>query len=211
MTKKITSVIIVLFLSAMLFASGWGVYGGSSYLVSHIGASYDLGRIEFSGTLYSGFPNVAVIGYISDVVDYNKNPEERAKPNFLDYLLPSFRLAYLGNISAMYDLTKSDSFDLFIGASLSGAYSNLGALFESSEKFNIGIIALDAVSKVQFNFAGQSGIYIASELPLCGVIFTPGEDKKTNVNFITPGLDGYFSAAFVLLCYTLRVGYVYRF
>lgn len=218
MNKKITALLIVLLLSIALFASStdeskgdWNIYAGSSYLVSHIGASYDFGRLEVGGTLYSGFPNIAIIGYAADMSDYKKNPEEKTKPNFVDYLLPAFRLAYMGNIGVMYDLTKSETFDFLIGASLSGAYSNLGAVLGSTEKFNIGIIALDVVSKVQFNFTRHSGIYIATELPLCGVAFTPGEENKTNVNFITPGLEGYLSAAFVLLLYTARVGYVYRF
>lgn len=231
MSKKILAVLAVLFICVAVFAtsevssnedakgSPWSVYGGTSYLVSHIGASYDIGRLELSGTLYSGFPNIAIICYSGEMKDYNSKTDEEKKtaekPKFIDYIGPAFKLALLGNVSAMYDLTEGDKFDILVGASVSGAYSNLGEILESSEKLNIGVVALDAVAKVQFNFAKHSGIYIATELPLAGVLFAPNTDtessQKTSVSFFTIGLDGYLGAALTLLAYTTRVGYVYSF
>ncbi len=228
MSKKILAVLAVLFICVAVFAtsavssseeekgSNWSIYGGTSYLVSHIGASYDIGRLELSGTLYSGFPNIAIINYVGDMKDYNsKTEEEKAttdKPKFIDYIGPAFKLALLGNVSAMYDLTSDDKFDVLVGTSISGAYSNLE---EISAKLHIGVVALDAVAKVQFNFAKHSGIYIATELPLAGVLFVPETNeegvKKTNVSFFTIGMDGYLVAALNLLAYTTRVGYVYSF
>lgn len=228
MKKKILAFLVLLLVSVAVFAFAdsdavenkeqkWGVYGGTSYLVSHVGASYNMGRLEFSGTLYSGFPNIAIIGYTEGMKTYNNlTPEEKKtadKPKFSDYMLSAFQLAYMGNVSALFDLTGGEVFHFLIGASLSGAYSNLGALLSTSTKINIGVVALDAVMKIQFNFAKHSGIYIASELPLGGILFTPNSDdsSKTAAVPFTLGLDGYLTAAATLLVYTTRVGYVYRF
>ncbi len=221
MSKKILAVLAVLFICVAVFAtsevssnedakgSPWSVYGGTSYLVSHIGASYDIGRLELSGTLYSGFPNIAIINYAEEMKKYNSMEEEAkkeaSKPNFMEYLGQSFKMAYMGNVSAMYDLTKGDKFDILVGASVSGAYV---------DSLKLGAVALDAVAKVQFNFAKHSGIYIATELPLAGVLFKSNTDaenaKKTETHFFIVGKDVYTLALYLSL-YTARVGYVYSF
>lgn len=91
--------------------SGWSINAGTAYGVSHIGASYNLGRWEFGGNLYSGFPNILILSYL--------NATEEDRPDFLDALKLSFSLAYAGNVSALYDVTKGDKFDVDLGFALS--------------------------------------------------------------------------------------------
>lgn len=97
--------------------SGWSINAGTAYVVSHIGASYNLGRWEFGGNLYSGFPNILILSYL--------NTTEEDRPDFLDALKLSFSLAYAGNVSALYDVTKGDKFDVDLGFALSGLYTEL--------------------------------------------------------------------------------------
>lgn len=228
MKKKILAFLVLLLVSVAVFASveseaeenkaqSWGVYGGTSVLVSHIGASYNPGRWEFSGTFYTGFPNLAIIGYIAEIKAYNAlvadEKKTSAKPNFFGYTRTAFKLAYMGNVAALFDLTGGKVFHLLVGASVSGAYSNIGDLLSIPDKINLGVVALDAVVKIQFNFAKHSGIYIASEFPLGGVMFIPNseDNTKTDAFPFTFGVDGYLSAAATLLLFTTRVGYVFRF
>lgn len=184
--------------------SGWSINAGTAYGVSHIGASYNLGRWEFGGNLYSGFPNILILSYL--------NTTEEDRPDFLDALKLSFSLAYAGNVSALYDVTKGDKFDVDLGFALSGLYSEL--FKELGLKG--GIISLDLAARFKYNLNRQSGIYVATELPLAGIALTnqkdseSGETTKEVVPFavLTPE---FFSASLVLLLYTTRIGYVYSF
>lgn len=184
--------------------SGWSINAGTAYGVSHIGASYNLGRWEFGGNLYSGFPNILILSYL--------NTTEENRPDFLDALKLSFSLAYAGNVSALYDVTKGDKFDVDLGFALSGLYTEL--FKESGLKG--GIISLDLAARFKYNLNRQSGIYVATELPLAGIVLTnqkdseSGETTKEVVPFavLTPE---FFSASLALLLYTTRIGYVYSF
>lgn len=184
--------------------SNWSINAGTSYGVSHIGASYNLGRWEFGGNLYSGFPNILILSYL--------NTTEENRPDFLDALKLSFSLAYAGNVSALYDVTKGDKFDVDLGFALSGLYTEL--FKESGLKG--GIISLDLAARFKYNLNRQSGIYVATELPLAGIVLTnqkdseSGETTKEVVPFavLTPE---FFSASLALLLYTTRIGYVYNF
>lgn len=184
--------------------SGWSINAGTAYGVSHIGASYNLGRWEFGGNLYSGFPNILILSYL--------NTTEEDRPDFLDALKLSFSLAYAGNVSALYDVTKGDKFDVDLGFALSGLYSEL--FKELGLKG--GIISLDLAARFKYNLNRQSGIYVATELPLAGIALTnqkdseSGETTKEVIPFavLTPE---FFSASLVLLLYTTRIGYVYSF
>lgn len=184
--------------------SGWSINAGTAYVASHIGASYNLGRWEFGGNLYSGFPNILILSYL--------NATEEDRPDFLDALKLSFSLAYAGNVSALYDVTKGDKFDVDLGFALSGLYTEL--FKESGLKG--GIISLDLAARFKYNLNRQSGIYVATELPLAGIVLTnqkdseSGETTKEVVPFavLTPE---FFSASLFLLLYTTRIGYVYSF
>lgn len=184
--------------------SGWSINAGTAYGVSHIGASYNLGRWEFGGNLYSGFPNILILSYL--------NTTEEDRPDFLDALKLSFSLAYAGNVSALYDVTKGDKFDVDLGFALSGLYTEL---FKEL-RLKGGIISLDLAARFKYNLNRQSGIYVATELPLAGIVLTnqkdseSGETTKEVVPFavLTPE---FFSASLALLLYTTRIGYVYSF
>lgn len=184
--------------------SGWSINAGTAYGASHIGASYNLGRWEFGGNLYSGFPNILILSYL--------NATEEDRPDFLDALKLSFSLAYAGNVSALYDVTKGDKFDVDLGFAFSGLYTEL--FKESGLKG--GIISLDLAARFKYNLNRQSGIYVATELPLAGIVLTnqkdseSGETTKEVVPFavLTPE---FFSASLALLLYTTRIGYVYSF
>ena len=184
--------------------SGWSINAGTAYGVSHIGASYNLGRWEFGGNLYSGFPNILILSYL--------NTTEEDRPDFLDALKLSFSLAYAGNVSALYDVTKGDKFDVDLGFALSGLYSEL---FKELGLTG-GIISLDLAARFKYNLNRQSGIYVATELPLAGIALTNQEDSESGETtkevipfaVFTPE---FFSASLVLLLYTTRIGYVYSF
>ncbi len=212
--KRFFVTLFVLVLCFTAFAgveSKLNVYGGTSYMISHVGASYNLGKWEFGGTLYSAFPNIGIIGYVNEMKNYDPAGTEE-KPNLLKLLGQSFTLGYAANVSASYDVIPSDNVDLNLGLSLSGMYTEflkdlLGVKF--------GIISADVTMKLQFNFAKHNGIYIATELPLAGVLIsqqTTEENGKTKgVQFFTVAMEGYPQAALSLVLYTTRVGYVYRF
>ena len=163
--------------------SGWSVNAGTAYIVSHIGASYSLGRWEFGGNLYSGFPNIPII-------------------------------AYAGNVNALYDVTRSDNVDVDLGLAVSGLYSNLEAIGLSGAK--LGIVALDLGARLRFNVGNHSGIYLATEVPLAGVLFansknsTTGE-STTEATFFAPLTESYLQAVLTLVLYTTRIGYTYSF
>lgn len=184
--------------------SGWSINAGTAYGVSHIGASYNLGRWEFGGNLYSGFPNILILSYL--------NTTEENRPDFLDALKLSFSLAYAGNVSALYDVTKGDKFDVDLGFALSGLYTEL--FKESGLKG--GIISLDLAARFKYNLNRQSGIYVATELPLAGIVLTNQKDSESDetTNEVVPFAvltPEFFSASLVLLLYTTRIGYVYSF
>lgn len=184
--------------------SGWSINAGTAYGVSHIGASYNLGRWEFGGNLYSGFPNILILSYL--------NTSEEDRPDFLDALKLSFSLAYAGNVSALYDVTKGDKFDVDLGFALSGLYTEL--FKELGLKG--GIISLDLAAKFKYNLNRKSGIYVATELPLAGIVLTNQKDSESGetTNEVVPFAvltPEFFSASLVLLLYTTRIGYVYRF
>lgn len=184
--------------------SGWSINAGTAYGVSHIGASYNLGRWEFGGNLYSGFPNILILSYL--------NTTEENRPDFLDALKLSFSLAYAGNVSALYDVTKGDKFDVDLGFALSGLYTEL--FKELGLKG--GIISLDLAVRFKYNLNRQSGIYVATELPLAGIALTNQEDSESGETtkevipfaVLTPE---FFSASLVLTPHTTRIGYVYSF
>ena len=212
--KRILMVFVVLFVCIAVFATesesnvkkterknNWNIYGGTSYLVSHIGASYNVNQWEFGGTLYSGFPNIGIIGYLSS--------EGEEKPNLMELLGSSFKLIYAGNVSALYNLTKSDQLDFSVGLSLSGFYPNLKEIL--GESFQLGIVSLDIATKIQFNFENHSGIYISSELPIAGVIFSNQTEEDSKPIFFTVSNSDYLGAVITLVAYTTRIGYVYRF
>ncbi len=208
--KKFMVTLLVLALCCTAFAgveSKLNVYGGTSYLVSHIGASYNLNQWEFGGTLYSAFPNMGIIGYLSD-----KDSEEPSYPNIFGYLGQSFKVGYAGTVSATYDVIKSKNVDFDLGFSIAGMYSDAfkGLGLQG------GIVSADAALKLQFNFGKHSGLYVATEVPLAGVLFLKQTDNDTgevtnSAQFFTVTLDGYFSAVAMLMAYTSRVGYIYRF
>lgn len=184
--------------------SGWSINAGTAYGVSHIGASYNLGRWEFGGNLYSGFPNILILSYL--------NTTEEDRPDFLDELKLSFSLAYAGNVSALYDVTKGDKFDVDLGFALSGLYTEL--FKELGLKG--GIISLDLAARFKYNLNRQSGIYVATELPLAGIVLTNQKDSESGetTNEVVPFAvltPEFFSASLVLLLYTTRIGYVYSF
>lgn len=184
--------------------SGWSINAGTAYGVSHIGASYNLGRWEFGGNLYSGFPNILILSYL--------NTTEEDRPDFLDALKLSFSLAYAGNVSALYDVTKGDKFDVDLGFALSGLYT--GLFKELGLKG--GIISLDLAVRFKYNLNRQSGIYVATELPLAGIVLTNQKDSESGetTNEVVPFAvltPEFFSASLVLLLYTTRIGYVYSF
>lgn len=184
--------------------SGWSINAGTAYGVSHIGASYNLGRWEFGGSLYSGFPNILILSYL--------NTTEEDRPDFLDALKLSFSLAYAGNVSALYDVTKGDKFDVDLGFALSGLYTEL--FKELGLKG--GIISLDLAARFKYNLNRKSGIYVATELPLAGIVLTNQKDSESDETtkevipfaVLTPE---FFSASLVILLYTTRIGYVYSF
>lgn len=184
--------------------SGWSINAGTAYGVSHIGASYNLGRWEFGGNLYSGFPNILILSYL--------NTTEEDRPDFLDALKLSFSLAYAGNVSALYDVTKGDKFDVDLGFALSGLYTEL--FKELGLKG--GIISLDLAARFKYNLNRQSGIYVATELPLAGIVLTNQKDSESSetTNEVVPFAvltPEFFSASLFLLLYTTRIGYVYSF
>lgn len=184
--------------------SGWSINAGTAYVVSHIGASYNLGRWEFGGNLYSGFPNILILSYL--------NTTEEDRPDFLDALKLSFSLAYAGNVSALYDVTKGDKFDVDLGFALSGLYTEL--FKELGLKG--GIISLDLAARFKYNLNKQSGIYVATELPLAGIVLTNQKDSEggETTNEVVPFAvltPEFFSASLFLLLYTTRIGYVYSF
>mgnify|MGYP000387582368 FL=1 len=184
--------------------SGWSINAGTAYGVSHIGASYNLGRWEFGGNLYSGFPNILILSYL--------NTTEEDRPDFLDALKLSFSLAYAGNVSALYDVTKGDKFDVDLGFALSGLYTEL--FKELGLKG--GIISLDLAARFKYNLNRKSGIYVATELPLAGIVLTNQKDSESGetTNEVVPFAvltPEFFSASLVLLLYTTRIGYVYSF
>lgn len=184
--------------------SGWSINAGTAYVVSHIGASYNLGRWEFGGNLYSGFPNILILSYL--------NTTEEDRPDFLDALKLSFSLAYAGNVSALYDVTKGDKFDVDLGFALSGLYTEL--FKELGLKG--GIISLDLAARFKYNLNRKSGIYVATELPLAGIVLTNQKDSEggETTNEVVPFAvltPEFFSASLFLLLYTTRIGYVYSF
>ena len=185
--------------------SGWSVNAGTAMFDSHIGAAYSLGRWEFSANLYSGFPNLAIIGYV------NRNQD--STETFLDYVKQSFTLAYAANIGAMYDVTKGDKFDLDLGFTISGIYT--GA-FKELNNFRGGVVALDLVSRIKFNFNDRNGIYIATELPLAGVLMATQKNSETGETTFSAApfavmTENYLQAALILAAYTTRIGYTYSF
>lgn len=184
--------------------SGWSINAGTAYVVSHIGASYNLGRWEFGGNLYSGFPNILILSYL--------NTTEEDRPDFLDALKLSFSLAYAGNVSALYDVTKGDKFDVDLGFALSGLHTEL--FKELGLKG--GIISLDLAARFKYNLNRKSGIYVATELPLAGIVLTNQKDSESGetTNEVVPFAvltPEFFSASLFLLLYTTRIGYVYSF
>lgn len=185
--------------------SGWSVNAGTAMFDSHIGAAYSLGRWEFSANLYSGFPNLAIIGYV------NRNQD--STETFLDYVKQSFTLAYAANVGAMYDVTKGDKFDLDLGFTISGIYT--GA-FKELNNFRGGVVALDLVSRIKFNFNDRNGIYIATELPLAGVLMATQKNSETGETTFSAApfavmTENYLQAALILAAYTTRIGYTYSF
>ena len=208
--KKFLITLLILLVGFTAFAgveSKLNVYGGTSYMVSHIGASYNLDQWEFGGTLYSAFPNMGIIGYLGD-----KDSEEPSYPNIGGYLGAAFTLGYAGTVSATYDLIESENVDLNLGFSIAGMYT------EALEDLGIkgGVVSADTALKLQFNFGKHSGLYIATEVPLAGVLFLNQKDSSTgevtnSANFFTVSMDGYLSAVMMLMLYTSRIGYIYRF
>jgi len=185
--------------------SGWSINAGTAYMVSHIGGAYNLGRWEFGGNLYSGFPNLAIISYINAIEDGSE------APTFLEAMQLCF-LAFAGNISAMYDVTKSDKFDVDFGLALSGLYSDafkdLGVLG--------GVVSIDIAARMKWNLNEHSGIYAATELPLAGILMANQKDSETQevTNSVVPFAvltPEFIPAALMLMLYTTRIGYVYSF
>ena len=185
--------------------SGWSINAGTSYGVSHIGGSYNLGRWEFGGNLFSGFPNLAIISYINAIEDGSEAPA-------LSEALQLCFLAYAGNISAMYEVTKGDKFDIDLGFALSGLYSDalkdLGVLG--------GVVSIDVAARMKWNLNEHSGIYAATELPLAGILMANQKDTETNevTNSVVPFAvltPEFIPAALMLMLYTTRIGYVYSF
>lgn len=211
--KKILVVLLVLTVGFVAFAeqsnSNWATFVGTSFFVSHIGASYSVGPWEFGGTLYSAFPNTGIIGYVSEMSEYDSEGTAE-KPNLLSYLGQSFQLGYAGTLSASYDLVESNDFDFDMGLSIAGMYT------EVLEGLGIkgGVVSADVTMKGQLNLGDHGGVYLATELPLAGFLLvnqTSNGETTTSANFFTFTLEGYLSAALMLAVYTTRVGYVYRF
>ena len=206
--KKFLITLLILVVGFTAFAgveSKLNVYGGTSYLVSHVGASYNLGQWEFGGMLCSAFPNMGIIGYFND-----KDAEEPSYPNIFGYLGASFKVGYAGTISATYDVIKSQNVDLDLGFSIAGLYS------EAIEGLKGGVVSADFALRLGFNFGKHSGIYVATEVPLAGALFLNQKDSKTgettnSAQFFTVSMDGYLSAVVMLMAYTSRIGYIYRF
>ena len=208
--KKFLITLLILVVGFTAFAgveSKLNVYGGTSYMVSHIGASYNLNQWEFGGMLCSAFPNMGIIGYFGD-----KDSEEPSYPNIFGYLGQSFKVGYAGTISATYDVIGSKSVDLDLGLSIAGMYS------EALEDLGIkgGVVSADVAFRLGFNFGKHSGIYVATEVPLAGVLFLNQKDGDTGevtntAQFFTVTMDGYLSAVVMLMAYTSRIGYIYRF
>lgn len=183
--------------------SGWSVNAGTAYIVSHIGASYSLGRWEFGGNLYSGFPNIPIIAYANG-----------ASEPFFEIAKQALTVAYAGNINALYDVTRSDNVDVDLGLAVSGLYSNLEAIGLSGAK--LGIVALDLGARLRFNVGNHSGIYLATEVPLAGVLFANSknsttEESTTEATFFAPLTESYLQAVLTLVLYTTRIGYTYSF
>lgn len=214
--RKLLVVLLVLAVGFTAFASegSWNVYGGTSYMITHVGASYSLGQFEFGGNLYSAFPNVGLISYITDSKEYDP-ASGNEKPNLFKYWGNSFQLGYAGTVSASYDVIKSKNVDFDLGLSIAGMYTEL---FEGLG-LKGGVVSADATMKFQCNFGEHSGIYVATEIPLAGVLLlnqtVKNDDGTTEVtntaHFFTFTLDGYLSAVVMLMAYTSRIGYIYRF
>lgn len=214
--KRFLVTLLVLVICFAAFAgveSKLNVYGGTSYMVSHIGASYNLGQFEFGSTLYSAFPNTGIIAYVNEMKNYDPSGTEE-KPNLLQLMGQSFLLGYAGTLSATYDVIGSENVDLDLGVSLAGMYTE----FLKDLGVKLGVVSADVTMKLQFNFAEHSGLYVATELPLAGMLISSqtteenGETKVTNgAHFFTVAMEGYLTAAIALVAYTTRVGYVYRF
>lgn len=191
--------------------SNWSINAGTAYMVSHIGGSYNLGRWEFGGNLYSGFPNLAILGYMNELENRDaENPEDNA--SLLDYVKFSFQVAYAGNVNALYDVTKSDKFDVDLGFAISGLYTEILDFLG----VKAGVISLDLAARLKWNLNEHSGIYVATELPLAGIMMSTQTDKDTGevTNNAAPFAvltPEYIQAALVLLIYTTRIGYVYSF
>ena len=191
--------------------SGWSINAGTAYGVSHIGASYNLGRWEFGGNLFTGFPNLAIISCVNAI----ENGDEM--PTFLEAMQLCF-IAYAGNISAMYDVTKSDKFDVDFGFALSGLSTGsvMREAFSSSGFQGAGVISVDVAARLKWNLNDHSGIYAATELPLAGIFIANQTESETNENttgaipfaVLTPE---FIPAALILMLYTTRIGYVYSF
>ena len=206
--KKLLVILMVLCVGFTAFAeeskSNLNVFGGTSLYVSHIGASYSVEDWEFGGMLCSAFPNVGLISYLSATEEEN--------PNLLNYLGESFKLGYAGTIYASYDLIESEAVDFDLGLSIAGMYS------EALEDLGIkgGVVSADVAFRLGFNFGKHSGIYVATEVPLAGVLFLNQKDGDTGevtntAQFFTVTMDGYLSAVVMLMAYTSRIGYIYRF
>ena len=191
--------------------SNWSINAGTSYGVSHIGGSYNLGRWEFGGNLFTGFPNLAIISCVNAI----ENGDEM--PTFLEAMQLCF-IAYAGNISAMYDVTKSDKFDVDFGFALSGLSTGsvMREAFSSSGFQGAGVISVDVAARLKWNLNDHSGIYAATELPLAGIFIANQTESETNENttsaipsaVLTPE---FIPAALILMLYTARIGYVYSF
>jgi len=177
--------------------SGWSVNAGTSYMVSHLGGAYNLGRWEFGVNLYTGFPNLAIIGYAND----------SENSSFADLVKESFKIAYAGSIGALYDITKGDKFDVDLGLAVSGLYS--GYLFK------LGVVSFDFAARIKYNPSKHSGIYIATEIPLAGVLLMQqdsesGETTTSAVPIIALSQE-FLPVIPVFMLYTTRIGYVYSF
>ena len=145
---------------------------------------------------------MGIIGYFDE-----KDAEEPSYPNIFGYLGASFKVGYAGTISATYDVIKSQNVDLDLGLSIAGMYS------EVIEGYKGGVVSADFALRLGFNFGKHSGIYVATEVPLAGALFLNQKDSKTtnSAQFFTVSMDGYLSAVVMLMAYTSRIGYIYRF
>lgn len=216
MTRRILLLTVLLLSAFFLYASNsveavtespeeshWRAYVGTSYLVSHLGTSYAFNRMEVGATLYSGFPNLALISYLDDLDKYKNGEEGAVKPEFADYILPSFTLAFLGSVSLLCDVTpRNDIFDVFTGGSISFAYVPL---------FKGAVFSLDLVVRLQLNFGGHSGVYIATEAPLAGFLIVSSTEGNTVSPFVAIANADFLAASVALAAYTTRAGYIFRF